>query len=304
MKKVSVVVSTYTKDRLGWVLDCIDSLKEQSLPPKEIILVLDPDQDLIEFFKFRIPSSIRILVSESGGLSNARNVGAKNAEGEIVAFIDDDAVADKAWLENLVENYDNPEVIGVGGLIKPSWESKRPVWFPEELDWIVGCSYKGLPTHKAEVRNPIGCNMSFRKDVFEKVGYFRSDVGRFGKKLLGSEEPEFSIRAIEKISKSKIIYAPSAIVHHRVPKNRANLKYLWKRSFYEGVSKALIRSKLKLSSTLSTEDRYLKYLLRVAIPSRLKRIYILENVCRLLVMLFSMYAVFAGFSLAKLRRSG
>jgi len=300
LANISVVISTYSKDRLRYLLDCIASLKKQSLRPDEIILVLDPYPDLVEFYESRLLEDVRVVTSQKRGLSNARNAGVRSAKGEIVAFIDDDAVADENWLENLVKDYEDTNVVGVGGLINPLWEDGRPEWFPEELNWIVGCSYKGLPECKASVRNPIGCNMAFRKTVFEKVGYFRSDIGRFGKRLLASEETELSMRILEKISNSKIIYEPSAVVYHRVDKSRANLKYLWKRSFYEGVSKALIISSKKNPSTaLSTEDRYLKYLLRVAIPLRLKRIYKFENLCQLIILLFSLSAVFMGFSVGR-----
>jgi len=302
--KISVVISTYSKDRLGYLSGCIRSIKKQSLKPDEIILVLDPDPDLVEFYESKLTEDVMIVVSKKCGLSNARNAGIKRAKGEIIAFVDDDAVTDENWLENLVKNYEDSNVVGVGGLIKPLWENGYPAWFPEELNWIVGCSYKGLPKYKASVRNPIGCNMSFRKSVFEKVGYFRDDVGRFGKKLLAGEEPELSIRILEKIPNSKIIYEPSAMVHHRVNKNRTSLKYLLKRSFYEGVSKALITNPRERSSrALSTEDQYLKYLLKIAIPSRLRRIYNLESLSQLMMLLFSLSAVFMGFSLGRLGKS-
>lgn len=301
MKDVSVIVSTYSKDRLNQILDCIKSLQKQLLMPREIILVLDPDQDLVDFYKSHVPDDVKIVVSNEYGLSEARNAGIKNAEAEIITFIDDDAIAEKNWLKALVKNYYDPRIVSVGGLIKPLWEGKRPRWFPEELNWVVGCSYKGLPEQRSYIRNPIGCNMSFRKTIFEKVGHFRSDIGRFGKKLLSGEEAEFSLRILEKIPNSKIIYEPSAVVYHKVTRRRASLKYLWKRSFYEGISKALIaNSKSNISKTLLTEDRYLKYLLKAAIPSRIKRIYKIENLCHLLALLFSMCAVFAGFLLAKL----
>ena len=302
LKEVSVVLSTYSRDRLEQALDCIKSLKAQSLLPKEIILVLDPDQGLVDFYKSRLPDYVKVVVSEGFGLSKARNAGVKKAEGELVAFIDDDAVAEKDWLENLVKNYDDPCVVGVGGFVEPKWEGNHPVWLPEELNWIVGCSYKGLPERKATVRNPIGCNMSFRKSVFEKVGYFRSDIGRFGKKLLAGEEAELSTRILEKIPNSKIVYDPSAVVHHRVDESRVTLRYVWKRSFYEGLSKALItRPKWNSSTSLSTEDRYLKGLIKGAIPSRLKRIYKFENMSQLVALLFSLCAVFMGFSFARLK---
>jgi GT2 family glycosyltransferase len=290
-------------DRLGNVLGCIESLKRQTMLPKEIILALDPDQNLIEFYKSRIPDDVKIVVSEGNGLSYARNTGVKNAEGEIVAFIDDDAVADSDWLKNLIENY-NPCVIGVGGLIKPIWESGRSVWFPEELDWIFGCSYKGLPEEKTYVRNPIGCNMSFRKSVFEKVGYFKIDVGRLGRRLLGSEETEFSIRATEKILGSKIVFDPSAVVYHAVPKGRTRLTYVIKRACYEGLSKAMISSRgFNPLATSSTEYRYFKYLLKVAIPTRLKRLHRLENICHLVLIFMSLCLIFLSFSVCMLAKT-
>ena len=301
---VSVVVSTFTTERLHDVARCISSLKKQTFPPDEVILVLDPCEKLVEFYKSRVPADVRVVVSDDVGLSHARNAGVKNARGEIVAFIDDDARAEKKWLENMIRNYEDPQVMGVGGFIAAVWEGKRPSWFPEELDWIVGCSYKGLPKRRSTIRNPIGCNMSFRKIVFENVGYFRSDIGRLGKKLLANEETELSIRVLRKIPNSKIIYEPSALVYHRVSEGRGRLKYVWTRSFYEGVSKALITFKSNPLTTLSTEDTYLRYLLEVAIPSRLRRIYRFRNICQLLTLLLSMFAVFTGFLSGKLGRSG
>lgn len=300
MKGVSVIVSTYSKDRLNYLLECVESIEKQSLRSDDIILVLDEDS-LAGFYESKLPTNVKIVISGKRGLSNARNAGAKSAKGEILAFIDDDAVADRNWLENLVRNYEDPNVVGVGGLIKPLWANGAPMWFPEELNWVVGCSYKGLPEHRASVRNPIGCNMSFRKSVFDEVGYFRSDVGRFGKKLLAGEESEFSVKILGKVSGSKIVYEPSAVVYHRVDRNRVTLKYLCRRSFYEGVSKALLANSKQFSSrVLSTEDEYLKYLLTVAIPFRLRRIYKFESVGQLLALVFSMFSVFAGFSLARL----
>ena len=187
-ESVSVIISTYSEDMLNLVLDCVESLKKQTVSPKEIILVLDPVQSLVDFYRARLPPDIKIIKSKGFGLSEARNAGVRSAEGDIVAFIDDDAIAEEHWLENLIINYDDSSVVGVGGLIRPLWEEKRPRWMPEELYWIIGCSYKGLPECKTCVRNPIGCNMSFRKSVFDKAGLFTTSIGRFGKKLLAGEE--------------------------------------------------------------------------------------------------------------------
>jgi cellulose synthase/poly-beta-1,6-N-acetylglucosamine synthase-like glycosyltransferase len=246
-----------------------------------------------------------IVVSGGYGLSYARNAGVKQAKSEIVAFIDDDAVADKDWLRNIFKNYSDPSVVGVGGLVSPVLAGSRSFgWFPEELNWIIGCSYKGQSDRREAVRNPIGCNMSFRRSVFENVGYFRKDVGRLGKVLLDGEEPEFSMRLLRKIPKSKIINDPSAIVFHKVSPKRMTLKYLWKRSFYQGFSKALISETLEDSALgLSLEQRYLNYLLTSSVKSRVSRIYHLKNLSQLIILFISSSFVFVGFAIGKVHEA-
>jgi glycosyltransferase involved in cell wall biosynthesis len=304
MERVSVIVSTYSKSNLNLVLNCLDSLEKQSLKPCETLLVLDPCPDLVEFYRSRLPDRFNIVVSNMCGLSNARNAGIKAAKGEIVAFIDDDAVAASDWLKNLVRNYIDTSIMGAGGLIKPLWESGHPSWFPDELNWIVGCSYKGLPENRSYVRNPIGCNMSFRKVVFEKVGYFKSDIGRFGKMLLDGEEPELSLRILNGIPKSKIIYDPAAIVYHRVQKKRARIDYMFKRSFFQGLSKAIVANQSRrFDKSMAVENEYVKYLIGEAIPARLKKIYEPQSFSQLAVILFCTTGVFVGFALGKSRPS-
>jgi glycosyltransferase involved in cell wall biosynthesis len=301
MPNVSIIVSTYTKKRLHDIQRCIASLEKQTIQPTEVLLVLDPHEDLVEFYRKRIPSFVKIVVSNGFGLSYARNTGIKQASGCIVAFIDDDALADPRWLENSLANYENEQVLGVGGFISANWENARPLWLPEELDWIVGCSYKGLPTQRAEIRNPIGCNMSFRKTVFDQVGYFRTDIGRFGSMLLCNEETEFAIRALRHMPKSKIIYEPSAVVYHRVRKDRGRLRYVWTRSFYEGISKAIISFKAQ-KKVLSTEDTYLKLLIAKSIPQRLKHFYRKNHSSELLALFVSLLAVSAGFVVGRIMK--
>jgi glycosyltransferase involved in cell wall biosynthesis len=293
--RVSVVVSTYTPERLESVSACFQSLKRQTLLPYEIILVLDPDEALVAYYRSKVPPDVRIVVSNARGLSCARNAGIQHARGEILAFIDDDAEADEHWLARLVRHYRDPAVVGVGGSAKARWNGRRPRWFPEELDWVVGCSYKGLPEGVSEVRNPIGCSMSFRKSVFGEVGVFDSVVGRVGKQLLGSEETEFCIRVHSCLPEAKIVYDPSAVVYHRVDRQRQTLRYVLTRSFYEGVSKALVSCAQTSSSPLSTESYYLKYLLTVAVPARLKRLYRLESLAQLVTLLLSTGSVLVGY---------
>ena len=303
MVNVSVVISTYSESQLQCVLDCIESLNRQSVLPSEIILVVDPRPELAGFYRSRLPENVKVLMSSGFGLSNARNAGVKNSTGDIVAFIDDDAKADQHWIRNLIRSYDDPCVLGVGGYAHPIWDGGSPIWFPEELNWIVGCSYKGLPEHKAIVRNPIGCNMSFRRSVFDTVGFFRTDVGRFGSTLLAGEEPELSMRIAAKFPESRIVYDPEAVVYHKVPKGRRKLAYFIRRSFYQGISIALFKPREPtFKKGLSTENEYLRYLVEVAIPSRVKHAYQLKNLSHLMIISLSTIAVLLGFSIAEIGR--
>ena len=113
-----------------------------------------------------------------------------------MAFLDDDAEAAPDWLERLAAMYDDPDVLAVGGRVEPRWEAGRPGYFAEELDWIVGCTYRGMPKVAAEVRNVIGANMSFRAEVLDRVGGFNPSLGRQDGLPLGCEETELCIRAV------------------------------------------------------------------------------------------------------------
>lgn len=292
---VSVIISTYSTSKAELLLGCISSLQDQTLHPEEILLVLEPDRGLETFYSQRLPESVRVITSEGMGLSSARNAGVRHAKGEIVAFIDDDATADKDWLSNLVMNYNHEDIVGTGGPVEPVWENGRPAWFPSTLDWIVGCTFDESPSEKALVRNPIGCNMSFRKIVFDAVGYFAISLGRRSTSMIGSEESEFCLRLLNALPNAKIVYDPTAIVHHCVPSSRANTSYLVKRSFYEGYSKAMMTTEPSRSEALIPEKNYLVRLFLDQIPSCLREIYRFDRIQKLAAIILSLSAVAVGY---------
>ena len=259
------MISTYTEERFQDVRRCVESLKNQTRKPDEIVLVLDPINDLVSFYRTRMYNEVKIVESPGFGLSNARNKGISEAKGDVVAFIDD-AWADKRWLENLLRNFEDEKVWVAGGKIVPVFDKERPRWLAEELNWIVGCTYKGMPETKAVVRNPIGANMAFRREVFDVAGKFRSEVGRYSKKLLGSEETELCMRLKKIKPEVKVIYDPSAVVYHRVPESRAKRSYALRRAYYEGYSKAILSKEYELQ----TEKNYTKTLLKGMLKSILK----------------------------------
>jgi len=276
--KVSVIICTYSLERLKDTIEAVDSIFKQTYPILEIIVAVDHNEKLLQVLNQRFPEKVSFAFNnEVRGLSDTRNAGIRRATGDIIAFIDDDAKADKRWVEFLVANYTNPDVLSVGGKLIPLWEKDRPWWFPEELDWVVGCTYKGHPQEKTGVRNLIGCNMSFRKEVFDHIGYFMPTIGRLGKIPLAGEEMEYCVRLQAAFPQGKIIFDPESIVYHKVNKQREGFKYILKRSYAEGVSKSIINKSTDKGKILSTENTYLKHLFLKSIPWYLGKSFLLKN---------------------------
>jgi GT2 family glycosyltransferase len=253
---ISVIICAYTEERWLDLWAAVQSVQTQTRPAREIIVVIDHNPALWQRVQNDIPGVITIENSGPRGLSGARNSGVALAVGDIIAFMDEDAVAAPDWLAQLSDGYSQPDVIGVGGAIEPLWLGGRPAWFPEEFNWVVGCTYRGLPESAAPVRNLIGCNMSFRRDVFTVVGGFRSGIGRIGAHPVGCEETELCIRAGRAFAGGHFLYQPLARVRHRVPANRATWRYFRSRCYFEGRSKALVTALQGNRAGLATERAY------------------------------------------------
>jgi GT2 family glycosyltransferase len=253
---MSVVICAYTQARWHDLVAAVHSVRSQSVPPREIIVVVDHNPMLLERVHTEVPYVIAVANQEAKGLSGARNSGIAAATGAVLAFLDDDGVAAPDWLEHLLRTYANPEVMGVGGSVEPLWLHGRPPWFPAEFDWVVGCTYRGLPKVAAPVRNLIGCNMSFRREVLEGVGGFRSGIGRVGTDPAGCEETELCIRVGRRWPSKALLYEPRARVQHRVTARRARWSYFRARCYAEGRSKALVAQAVGAGDGLASERTY------------------------------------------------
>ncbi|MCA9837968.1 MAG: glycosyltransferase family 2 protein [Trueperaceae bacterium] len=253
---ISIIICAYTFERWHDVCDVLASLRKQSLIPDEIILVIDHNEAMFAKAKANFLDVKVVENKAQKGLSGARNTGVAEALGEIVVFIDDDAVAEPDWLERLINIFDDNAVTVSGGSALPLWEETKPRWFPEEYYWVVGCSYEGMPKNIAEVRNVFGGNMAFRKDLLQKAGGFNTSLGRVNKIPIGGEETELCMRLKELEPNARIMYEPGAVILHRVPQARVNLTYFLKRCYAEGLSKAVISGLRKNQKSLSTEWSY------------------------------------------------
>ena len=252
----SVVICAYTERRWANLIAAVRSVGAQTAGALECIVVVDHNPALLAMARRRFPEAVVVPNTERRGLSGARNTGAGRSLGDVVAFLDDDAAAEPDWLAQLLRPYADPRVIGTSGVALAEWARTRPAWFPREFDWVVGCSYRGLPEEEASVRNVMGAAMSFRRDVFDRVGWFSVDVGRVGAVPLGCEETEFSIRALQRIDGARLVHVPTARVHHSVGAERARIRYFVRRCYAEGISKAAVARVVGASSATATERRY------------------------------------------------
>lgn len=261
----SVVICAYANERWEDLAVAVESVRRQTCPPLEVIVAIDHNPPLLERARSALPDVTVIENHEARGLSGARNSAIAVARGDIVAFLDDDAAAEPKWLERLTAGYREPGVLGVGGAIDPRWLDGRPAGFPREFEWVVGCSYEGLPKASSAVRNLIGANMSLRREVFAQVGGFRSGIGRVGSLPVGCEETELCIRARQRAPGAVFIYEPQARVVHSVPAARATYGYFCRRCFAEGLSKALVSGWTGRGDALASERRYVRRTLPVGV---------------------------------------
>ncbi|HOG46236.1 MAG TPA: glycosyltransferase [Anaerolineae bacterium] len=256
MPAISAIVCTYTEARWDDLLAAVASLGRQTLPPCEIIVVVDHNSALLARVRAELGDVAARPNVEARGLAGARNSGVRVAQGDIVAFLDDDAIAAPDWLARLAAAYDDERVAGAGGAVEPLWEDGRPAWLPEEFDWVLGCSYRGLPQRAAAVRNLFGGAMSLRREAFEAAGGFRHRLGRVGSGAAGCEETELCVRIQQRRPGCVFLFQPSARIYHRVPAARARWAYFRARTYGEGLSKAQVTAAVGANDGLSVEWQY------------------------------------------------
>ena len=283
---VSIVVCTHSLDNFHNLIDAVESLLNQTHKELEIVIVVDGNQELYDRIMkaYDNDGKIKTMVTEESlGAFGAGNVGIKVAQGDVIALLDDDAVADRGWIENLVDIYQKLDAIAVGGKILPLWLTKKPDYFPLELGWLVGITEEGFAEDKiAEVRNTWGSNMSFKREVFDKIGLLNEKLG-FAKgktTYMQGAEAEFALRMKNKLGKG-IIYNPEAVVYHKIPSSRIKPRILLKRAYYQGYSKALMKRRSPSPDTLATEKSYLTDLFFKYIPRRIKGIVSLNAIIEL-----------------------
>ena len=259
--KISLIIPTYNRKK--YLLDTLKSVVANTASPEsfEIIVVDNNSNDNTQsavnsFINQHKNFQIRHVIEKNQGASYSRNRGIEEASSPLLLFIDDDELADsnliKSWI-NFFEDY--PLAIGGGGQIKVQFEDPKPKWMSHFLMPLLG-EHKPTNSTKKYPKSqfPFAGNMSYRKEVFEKYGKLKTNLGRKGKNLLAGEEKEFYKR-IRKHS-DKIYHVPNAFVYHRVDKPRMTKDFIKKQALGLGQTIRLMlqdESPIKKALKLSTE---------------------------------------------------
>lgn len=234
----------------------------------------DQTRAVVERFCQMHPDRFRYLSEPQQGLSYARNAGIGEARGDILAFTDDDVIAEPTWLHNLTAPLSGGEWAGAGGRTLLPEPFSPPRWLelrdPDNLG-VLAASFD-LGPEPCELRQaPYGANMAFRKDMFEKYGLFRTDLGASPNRKVprSGEDTEFGRRLMA--AGERLRYEPSATVYHPLPQNRVNKKYLL--AWWFDYGRATVRQWRRKPDVWGIPRHYLSVLnmMAVCLPQRILR---------------------------------
>ena len=238
---ISVIIPTCGRPKS--LLQCVASVLENGYENFEILVIdQDSDQRLKRYLPQHFPNQpqLNYFFLEKAGASRARNFGIEVAQGKIVAFIDDDAIADTSWLEGIEEAFTvaNPKPALIGGRIEPIWPNNKPGWYPPEREFMLGLYNIGDTMRPMpEFDQPIGANMAGLRDLVINLGGFDENLGpNYFRKhpMLTGEETILGQRA--KKAGHKLYYQPKALVYHRISEVKLTRSYFLRRHFWEGVT--------------------------------------------------------------------
>jgi glucosyl-dolichyl phosphate glucuronosyltransferase len=256
----TVVMATYDPRRWRFLAAAVDCLLTGPERPGRVVVCVDRNKDLYERVRTTWPQVTGVLNAYEPGASTTRNTGAEYADTPFIVFLDDDIRVSEGWLPRLLAPFADPAVVGTGGAVVAGWQNGRPGWFPEELDWVVGASYRGMPTVESPVRNVWSENMAVRTDVFRAVGGFRTGFGKVGTSSR-PEDTDLCIRMAAKVAEARWVYTPEATAVHDVPAGRSSFSYFLRRTYYEGRGKVEMARLLGRQEKLRDERNYMVHTL-------------------------------------------
>ncbi|MBI5789509.1 MAG: glycosyltransferase [Candidatus Schekmanbacteria bacterium] len=255
MGKISVIICTYNGAKR--IVQTLESLYKQKLSCAEFEIIIidngstDNTAQVIHDFKVDHPAlTLFYHYEKQSGKSYALNKGLQESRGEILAFIDDDVIADGNWLFAIKKAFATTGAACLGGKVIPLWDNSCPEWlsgkasiFIPSFDW--GDEIKSF-TPPANF--PCGTNMAFKRELVENIGLFDVNLGHVNRKLIGSEETDYCLRIFA--GGGLLIYYPKAIIYHPLNERHVSKAYLRSRSFTQGTASAYIYAPVSKFSSL------------------------------------------------------
>ncbi len=245
--KVTIAVPTY--NRAATLAETLRSIAAQRLGANietECVVIDNNSNDAT-------PAAVEQAASESAipmrrvfetrlGSSFARNRAVDEASGELVLFIDDDAIAEPQWAAEMVAAIEQRRLDAACGLVLARWEVEPPRWMGPILYVKFAVhderEIAGAPAGRVEaLRNYFSANVGFRRDAFERFGRFREDLVVVGGNPISGEDTELFERIIAR--GGAMGFVARARVHHLVPAARMRWTYLMRKSFAFGIGTAL-----------------------------------------------------------------
>lgn len=228
---ITLIICTYNREK--YIGPLLDSIVKNDYPTSDYEIVLvdnnctDNTRGVCEQFATTHPEiRLRYVVETEQGLSAARNKGIKEAEGDIIIYVDDDALVDTDYIRIYAEHFAAcPETMAAGGPIEPLYETEEPKWMSPYTKALLTAwmDYGDKVREYPRGRYPGGGNAAYRKVVFEKVGLFNTELGRKGNLLLASEEKDIFDKM--KAQGMQVLYLPTPVLHHIIPQAKLEEDY-------------------------------------------------------------------------------
>ncbi len=241
----SVVIPTY--NRAGELQQTLASLAKIRHPGSWEVIVVDNNSrdstpQIVAAAAAAFPTALRYLLETQVGRSAALNTGIKAAAGEIIANTDDDVRFEPDWLQQAAAALNRDQCDFVGGKVLPIWGGPRPSWLSDEggRHWAVIAllDFGADPVEFGKRYAPLGVNLAFRRETFDRAGFWNPELGRKAGTLMGQEVREWMLRARDAGLRGN--YAPKMVVHHVIPAERLRKRYFRKWSYWHGVSRAML----------------------------------------------------------------
>lgn len=238
---LSVILCTYNRER--YIYNVLQSIAAGGFGDYEIVLVNNNSTDGTEgecqrFAKDHPEVAMRYCVEKQQGLSYARNRGIMESQGEVLVYVDDDAVVNREYLQTYADFFNrNKEAVAAGGPITPRYDGcEEPSWMSHYTRQLV-TGELNLGTREREFPKgafPGGGNAAYRKSVFDEVGLFNVELGRKGNSLIGAEEKDLFDKMTSR--GMKFYYLPNAILYHLIPPKKLTQDYFDRLTYGIGVS--------------------------------------------------------------------